>query len=276
MVESRRLKILMNFYCSLSRVLPLLVASSLCTVPAAAQEGERGRALRLIAVGQGPPWEEKILNGVRVQQDPPAGSEPPVKVQLTNKEGTEVGDAVTINLDQISQVLPVGPGSVPLHETGKGGLNPVAWHTLKFPTNAAAGLAILWRDPAVGKWTKARSLVLPDDIRSFPAGRVRIVNVSKYTIGLQLGTEKGSLKPGAAILRSGKGGVFAKVPLKLSLKSKSGRWVKVFDQEINQSARERTNVILYAADGEGAVKPVGAVILRESGRTPVVPKKRKR
>ena len=84
------------------------------------------------------------------------------------------------------------------------------------------------------------------------------------------------MKPGAAILRSGKGGVFAKVPLKLSLKSKSGKWVKVFDQEVNQSARERTNVILYAADGEGAIKPVGAVILRESGRTPVVPKKRKR
>jgi hypothetical protein len=276
MIESRRLKILMNFHSSLSRVLPLLVASSLCTVPAVAQENERGRALRLIAVGQGPPWEEKIVGGVRVQQDPPAGSEPPVKVQLTNKEGTEIGDAVTINLDQISQVLPVGPGPVPLHETGTGGLNPVAWHTVRFPASAAAGLAILWRDPAVGKWTKARSLVLPDDIRSFPAGRVRIVNVSKYTIGLQLGPEKGTLKPGAAILRSGKGGVFTKVPLKLSVKNKSGRWVKVFDQEVNQSARQRTNVILYTADGEGATKPVGAVILRESGRTPVVPKKRSR
>ena len=102
------------------------------------------------------------------------------------------------------------------------------------------------------------------------------MNVSKYTIGLQLGAEKGSLKPGAAILRAGKGGVFAKVPLRLSVKNKGGRWVKVFDQEINQSARERTNVILYTADGEDPNMPVGAVILRESGRTPVVPKKRKR
>ena len=155
MIESRRLKILMNFHCSLSRVLPLLVASSLCTVPAVAQEDVRGRALRLIAVGQGPPWEEKIVDEVRVEQDPPAGSEPPVKIQLLNKEGMEIGNAVTLNLDQISQVLPVGPGLVPLHETGKGGLNPVAWHTVKFPANAAAGLAILWHDPKVGKWSKA-------------------------------------------------------------------------------------------------------------------------
>lgn len=276
MIQSRRLN-LMKPHSSISQILSLLVISSLWSGTALAQDEsqKRTRALRILAVGEAPPWEEKIQNGRRVEQDPPAGSIPPRQVQLTNREGVEEGSPAPLRLNQISGVIAVRPGPVPLHETGQGGLDPQVWHTLKFPTSAAAALGIIWRDPTTRKWSKARSLTLADDLKGFPAGRVRIINVSKYPIGLAFGKERGTLKSGQVISRGGNAGVFAKVPLELSIKNQGGRWIRVFAQEINQSSRERTNIILYTADGVDPLRPVNAVILREIGRTPTVPKKKR-
>ena len=242
----------------------------------AQDEKKRDRALRILAVGQAPPWREVIQGGRRVQVAPPLGSLPPGRLQLSSDDGVELGEAIAVKLNQISSVMAVTPGAVPLRGVGEGGLDSKAWCNLKFP-NVSAGLAILWRDPAKGKWTDGcKGLFLRDDVGSsgFPAGRVRIVNVSKFALGLQLGAEKGLLKPGASIIRAGKSGVFDKVPIELSVKDKSGRWVKVLSQQINQRSEHRTHVVLYTNDGEAPSRPVGAVVLRETARTPAVRKAR--
>ena len=252
-----------------------LVAASVLSLFAspvllAQDEKKRDRALRILAVGQEPPWREVIQGGRRVQVTPPEGSLPPGRLQLSNAEGIELGEAVGVKLNQISSVMSVSPGTHPLHGSGEGGLDPKPWYSLKFPS-MAAGLAILWRDPSKGKWTGGcKGVLLRDDLTGFPAGRIRIVNVSRYPLGLKFGAEKGLLKPGQVLLRAGKSGAFDRVPLELSVKDKSGRWVRVISQQINQRPEHRTHIVLYTNDGEAPTRPVGAVVLRETARTPAV------
>jgi len=265
-----------------NRSVPFMLAAAMSVLFSCGQdlfaqdEKKRDRALRILAVGQEPPWREVIQGGRRIQVAPPQGSLPPIQLQLSNDEGVELGEAVEVKLNQISRVMAVTPGAVPLRAVGDGGLDAKAWSTLKFP-NVSAGLAILWRDPAKGKWTDGcKGLFLRDDLGSsgFPAGRVRIVNVSKFALGLQFGSEKGLLKPGQTLIRAGKSGVFEKVPIELSVKDKNGRWVKVLSQQINQRPEHRTHVVLYTNDGEAPSRPVGAVVLREAARTPAVKRAR--
>lgn len=258
-------------------ILTAVVISSFFGSPSAvAQDEKRNKALRILAVGQDPPFRQKVENGRRIQLPPIPGSVPPYQLQLSNDEGAQVGTAVNIRLNVISPVVGVASGKVPLHSVENTGISARPWHTLQFPSGSAA-LAILWRGKN-GKWDTANSMILPDHTgtRGFPAGRVRIVNVSKYSIGLQLGAEKGLLKPGTAILRAGSSGVFKKVPLELKIKGASGRYERVFAQEINQGSTERTHIILYTNDAEvvGKDKPVKAVVLRERAVTPAVRKRR--
>ncbi len=252
-----------------------MAASLLTSSILSAQDDDekRNRALRILAVGQEPPWREVIQGGRRMQIPPPVGSLPPGRLQLSNAEGIELGQAVGIKLNQFSNILPVSPGTHPLHAVGEGGFDPKSWYSLKFPS-VPAGLAVLWRDPKEGKWTNGcKGVVLRDDLAGFPAGRVRIVNVSKYPLGLKFGSEKGLLKPGQVLMRAGNSGSFSKTPLELSVKdSKTGRWVRALSQEINQKATERTHIVLYTTDGEAPARPVSAVVLREVARTPAVKK----
>ena len=254
-----------------------VAAASLFASPALLAQDEdekRNRALRILAVGQEPPWREVIQGGRRVQVPPPVGSLPPGRLQLSNAEGVELGEAVGVKLNQFSNIMPVSPGTHPLHAVGDGGFDPKPWYKFKFPS-VTAGLAILWRDPKEGKWTNGcQGILLRDDLGGFPAGRVRIVNVSKYPLGLTFGTERGLLKPGQVIMRAGKSGTFSKMPLELSVKDgKTGRWVRALSQEINQKSTERTHIVLYTTDGEAPARPVSAVVLREAARTPAVRKR---
>ena len=171
---------LMNTLCSVPGLLAVAVVISFFGSPVlqAQDERKRDRALRILAVGQEPPWREVIQGGRRVQVDPPLGALPPGRLQLSDAKGAELGEAIGVRLNQISSVMSVNPGTHPLHAVGNGGLDPKPWYTLKFP-NMAAGLAILWRDPAKGKWTDGcKAMVLRDDLTGFPAGPLSKKSIS--------------------------------------------------------------------------------------------------
>jgi hypothetical protein len=248
---------------------PLLLCAALVPMLSDGQGDEQARtsALRFLAVGDEPPWNEIEREGIRIEQTPLPGSIPPRELQLATETGAELGSPVRIRLNQVSSVLPVKPGRVDLHEVTEIGLSPDPWHRLRFPRKSAV-LGLLWRDPVKKKWTKGRSLLLPDDLTSFPAGRVRIVNVSNYSVLLEYGTEKkGTLKPGVAIMVTRR----AKVPLNLFLKRNNGTRVRMFSQVILAGARERTNVVIYTADGIGPLNPIKVCALPEIAKTPTVP-----
>nr|NIP94373.1 hypothetical protein [Akkermansiaceae bacterium] len=232
---------------SLYRPVGLLTVLLAGAVPSAAQDDEKkpDRLLRLLPVGEAPPYVEKIINGVRVEQEAPEGAIPPRQVvMLSAQDGQERGNPVRLRLDQLSAPLAVGPGIIPLHETGASGVNSNPWHKVK-ASRATHSLAFLWRDPQEKKWTKARSLTLADDIRAFPAGRVRFVNVSPYTVGFQFNGKNIKLPPYKNVMQAHTGSV----PLTVALQGKGGTWHKVFDSVLTQTATERTNVVIYRADG---------------------------
>ena len=250
--------------------LGVLMLSSLCAAPLMGQEKERkpDRLLRILPVGEAPPYVEKIVDGVRIEQDAPEGSIPPRRVVQMTKEGQERGNPVRLQLDRLSAPVAVSPGTIPLFDAGAGGAGK-PWHSVKVPKTTHS-LAVLWRDPAKKKWSDAKSITLIDDVRSFPAGRVRFVNVSPYSVGISYKGEKSSLGPGKILMKT----QTKPEELKVLLKTKSGKWLKVFDSQLNQRAGERTNVIIYKADGNKPRLPAKVRLMRERAKLPAPPRNR--
>ncbi|NIP94758.1 MAG: hypothetical protein GWO24_15465 [Akkermansiaceae bacterium] len=150
----------------------------------------------------------------------------------------------------------------------------MAWHTVCLPGSTHA-LALLWRDREENAWTKARSLTLADDTGSFPPGAVRIVNVSPGPVQVAYGEEGFELGSGKVEMRGGKGVALVQVGLEIKAENDRGRMVRVFSGSITQDAGERTNVIIYRADGERPRRPVKVYLRPEnSGKTlaPVRPR----
>ncbi len=262
---------------SLHRPVGLLVLLSLCAGPVVAQDDDEKptRMLRILAVGETPPFIQKIINGVRVEQEAPAGSIPPRRVVQLNSEGEEKGNAVRLQLDNVSAAIPAGAGTVSLHSAEDGAPNSQAWHGVKMPKSTHA-LALLWRDPREKKWTKAMSLTLPDDLSAFPPGTVRIVNVSPWTVGVQFNGKNIKLPKGRSLLQGQRGTAINDAPLVVALKDGNGKWHKIFDSVVTHTARERTNVIIYRADGEKPRRPAKVYLMREAASLAPVPKRRNR
>lgn len=223
----------------------LLTASIAC--PASAQ-GEK-LALRILPVGDPPPFEQKFEGKVRVQKPLPLGALPPQQIAITNKDGGQVGAPLNLGLGQISRILPVTSGKVPLHELNKGAIEPRAFHTLKMP-RAQAGLAIIWRDPKRKKWPHALSLTLPDDGKSFAAGKARIVNVSSASVRLIIEApgkkkEQVVLPRGKFVQRAGTSRIEIKAPV-------NGKWKRVYAAVPLANKVARANLVVYNSDGIGA------------------------
>jgi hypothetical protein len=257
---------------------PLLIAAllALCTGFPAAQEVKKDRQpdrlLRLLPLGEAPPFKFDFVDGARVEREPPAGSIPPRQVQIADAEGKEVGQPIRLVLDQLSASIPVPAGRIPLHESGRGGFDATTWHAVTMPEKSSHALALLWRDPVEKNWSKARSVILADDVASFPAGMVRLVNVSPWPVSIEFEGAKFKLEAGKLAMQGKARAVYRQVPMGIEMQDSRGRAVPVFNQGINQAAGERTNVLIYRADGNQPRRPAKVKILRERAVLPAPPK----
>lgn len=245
----------MNSATKIHRSLGILAALTLLSGGVAvAQEAEQGRAdrmLRLLPLGDPPPWEE-INDGVRrIQKEPPPGSVPPHEVVQLDAAGIERGDPVRLRLNHITEGLPVGAAAV-LYDLEDVGAGAEPWLKLAMPAKSH-GLALLFRNPRVEKpkWDTPLSLVLPEDLTSFPPGSIRFVNVSPWDAEFSIAGQVvrlGSRKHATSRPR----GAFQKQPLEVTIVSQAGERKKIGDQAINQNAGQRTSIFVYKADGEDA------------------------
>lgn len=227
------------------------------------------RLVRFLPVGNPPPFIQKIIKGVRVQQPPPAGAVPPLNVVQMNPKGQPEGNAVQLKLEKVSASIPARVGAFALHEDGPNGPEQKAWHKVKIPKSTHS-LALLWRDPVEKKWTKARSMMLVDDIKSFPAGTMRLVNVSPWSAIIVWKGRRHTLPAGkTARIPAGK---MDQVALKVSVRAESGREVVIYDAALNQGATERTNVVVYQADGVKPRRPAKVLLFRELAKLPAPPR----
>lgn len=219
--------------------------------------------LRILPVGDAPPFRQEIRDGVRQEMDSPEGSQPPRELVVPVRKGGEDGEKkLRLHLGRVSEAFLVGAGPLILSE-GQEADDPVGWAKIKMPERSAA-LAIMFRDPRGTSWDSVRSIVLPDDSTSFPAGRVRFVNASPFPVSVLFQGKSTVMKPGQVMLKqSATGGVMEDEQLLVAVRAAKGLTKRIFDASVSQDSGERTNVIIHWADGVKPRRPARVLLQRE-------------
>lgn len=229
---------------------------------------DSSRYVRLLAVGELPPFKQEVRDNVRYELEPPAGSIPPREVMLGFGGGKS--EPTSLRLGQISQPFKVPTGTGPLVLGLRGEAEDAEpWLSLTRPETGNF-LIVLWRDAKQGSWQKVRSLVVADDAVYAPSGSVRYVNVSPAAVGIGVGGEKLILEAGKIVKRTVPVGV--EQPFEISLPDTSGAWKRLHSGVVLQNPGERSLVLIYFADGAGHRRPLKVTVQRE--QAPVAPPKK--
>lgn len=224
---------------------------------ASAQEKAVPRKLRLLPVGDMPPFRQEIRDGVRYELEPEPGSEPPrtITIPVTKEKTLTLQLALGVFAESVAL-----PATMQLCQLQKAaGDQAELWCQISLP---AAGdcAVILWRDPKENTWEKARSLVIPDGKAAFPAGTARLVNTLSTPSKWVFADKTIEVKAGGVLIEKLPAET---VPVQVSVLDAEQNWRVVFQSSIGQGASERSNVILYRADGEEVRTPVKVLNLRE-------------
>ncbi|MEI7910909.1 MAG: hypothetical protein WCK77_14830 [Verrucomicrobiota bacterium] len=233
----------------------------LVTLPLGAQEQVK-HTLRVLPLGDPPPFVQEMRDGARYEVPPPAGVIPPrmVMIPAPAKPGAaqqasqpplrlrlgRPSVAVTLTDPQQQQVaLNLEQGAnwlnVPLDPCG-------------------SSLALVWR---WGKsWDKARTLVLPDDSAARAEGNVQFANLTASSMGVVFGTEKLRLEPGMTFSRK----LTADSPatsVEILYPSPSGGFKLCLSTRLDATPGVFSRLLIYAADGHNPRLPVKVLRLDE-------------
>ena len=245
--------------------LPLLLLLTLAgglgqTPPPPSQPAAATRTLRLLPLGEPPPFRQEVRDGVRYELEQDANSIPPRQVVLT---GDKAATPIPLNLRRATAPLAVPTGTAPvvlaLPAAGAQAA-PVPWLSVKLPETGDM-LALVWRDPAK-PWSQPRTLVLPDSAAAFPAGKVRIVNLLPAAAAAIFGTERVLIPPGKTLLRAVAPGV--DLGIQLAFQTATGEFQQFYSSSLLLHPNERAQVLLYRADGENPRQAVKTVIFNEA------------
>ncbi|MDQ8189177.1 hypothetical protein [Roseibacillus persicicus] len=235
-----------------------------------AQEKEvPARTLRILAVGDSPPFRQEIRNGIRYELPPPEGSVPPIRVQaaILDAEGAEQKSEYEIDnpkepglrlrLNNVTSRLTV-PGaalSVTLLDDG------TSWHQFQLPEGGDY-LLVLFRDPQLKSWGKARSILVPDGGSSFGAGDMRFINVGPVNTAFTIGDrERFELAAGKVLFQTL--GVSQGTPAQVMYQDPKRGWQRFWSSALVQNRGERSTIVVYFADGEKPRRPLKLIALRE-------------
>ncbi|NNC89277.1 MAG: hypothetical protein HKN82_12525 [Akkermansiaceae bacterium] len=222
------------------------------------------REMRILPVGDHPPFRQEIRGGVRYELPAPPWSIPPRQVEVV--AAAEKPALVRLTLGRPSEpvAVPAGPGSVSLREKSTSGPGP-QWLRVRKP-EAGDFLVVLWRDPSASSWKSARALVLPSDA---PAGSLTILNIAPGPVALIYRGEKIVLRPNRPLRKA----LPARGPAGLQLATfrKDGSPEPRLSISLEQQSDERTCLVLYRSDGHDPRTPVGYTIFRERAPVPSAP-----
>jgi hypothetical protein len=227
-----------------------------------AQETEElpPRHLRLIAVGETPPFRQEIRDGVRYELDAPAGSLPPGEITFSyegQESPEEEGPApLRLELGGPTSGIELPGAEITLEFLVDG----ERWHRLRLPEGGDY-LAVLWRSSRTGDWTAASSLLVPDG-GEFLAGEVRFINVGPVPIGVEIkGVPQFELAPGKTERREL--GQTPGTPIRIVYRDGRGQWHRLWSSALTQNVGERNTVLIYRADGEQPRRPLKILSIRE-------------
>lgn len=254
----------MTRHCPLLLLL-LTLTSGLAQEPAADKPKPTTRSLRLLPLGEPPPFLQEVRDGVRYELEPEAGSIPPREVLLGDGENAA---KIRLNLGRATgaEKLPLGTAPAMLRiPAATTEAPPTPWLTIR-PPETGDVLALIWRDP--GKlWAAPRTLVLPDSAAAFPAGNIRIVNLLPVETALVFGADEVRVAPGKTLMRAVK--PLVDVAIQIAYKAPTGQFQAFYSGSLLLAPNERAQVFLHRADGEKPRRPAKVVIFNEA--TPMAP-----
>lgn len=249
-----------NTHMSAQSIILTAVACGLTFVSLAAEpEDKSARRIRLLAVGDNPPFRQEIRNGVRFELNAPLDSIPPREVDV--RCGKESAAPVALHLGRISMPVAV-PAGLGILDLKRGGETPDAspWLRIQRPESGDF-LVLIWRDPTKKNWRDAVSLSVPDGPAGSPAGTVRIVNIFPHSVRIMWGDETLVLAPGKTIARPVRPG--AEMPFQILVADKAGGMQRYYSGNVTQNQGERSLVTIYQADGVAPRRPLKVAVLRE-------------
>jgi hypothetical protein len=230
------------------------------------------REMRVLAVGDLPPFRQEIRDGVRYELPPPPGSIPPRSFRLAGDTGSS--GPVPLALGRISQAVkvPLGKGPLVLVGGDAGGEGQEPWLRLERPEKGDF-LVLLCRHPQRPSWRdEPVALVLPDGTEGAPAGSLFVVNAYPQAITVRWNGRALPLARGA-VERRELGADGGEAVLEILARDASGAERRYYAGSVTQNPGERGWVVIHRADGEGARRPLKVVMLREPARprAPVPP-----
>ena len=239
---------------------------------AADADSKPERKVRILAVGDSPPFLQEIRDGVRYELDVPPDSIPPREVVPSSGKDTppakdpQPAKPLALHLGRISApaTAPAGAGIFDLKRVGDGP-DAKPWLRIQRPETGDF-LLLLWRDPSKKSWRDALGLCVPDGPLGAPAGSVRIANLCPAPIRIVWAGEGLMLVAGKTISRTLKPG--AEIPFQIIAPDKSGALKTYYSGNVTQNPGERSIVTVYRADGVSPRRPIKVEILREPAPPP--------
>lgn len=238
--------------------------SCMCGI-ALSQDAPQHR-LRILAVGDQPPFKQEVREGVRYEIAPPADMVPPrtLLIPFPVKQGAakqKEDMQLRLRLGQAS-----APLIMPLPESRRVALNSdYSGKWLDIPLSSGnASLAIVWRKGP--KWTAANTVIVPDDAAARAEGNLHFSNVSAYPVGLEIEKEKIRLNPGMSYTR--KLPADRMTPLQVSYLLADGTHRLCHSAALEPCHGNFRRLVIYTADGNKPRNPVKVLQLEESSNDP--------
>lgn len=229
--------------------------------------------LRLLPVGEAPPFLQEIRGGVRHELEAPPGTVPPRVVKVPSpKGGDQAAAEIRLNLGSMSEPVMVTAGLLRL-SPGRDGDKAAKW--LEFTMPQRPTLVVVFRNPGGKSWESVVGVSMADDAASFPAGRLRFVNATPYQADIGFHGQITLLKPGQVMVKEAPaGGVLKDAPLMVAVRGTDEKSVRVFDGTVSQDPGERTNIVIHWTDGVSPRRPAKVLMLRERPPVHKVPEDR--
>jgi len=241
----------------------------LCLAGAAYSQPEAPKhSLRLLTIGDPPPFIQQVRDGVRYEVPPPPEMIPPRNIVLPaptkdNKIEKPEPHSARLRLSQIStpMVMTLPESKEVTLKTDNG--NP--W--LNIPLQPTTGtLAIIWRG---GKdWNTPKVITVPDDANANASGNINFSNVSPFPIGVTFRGENIRLNPGMSYSRNVSGG--STTPLEISYFTANGTAMKFHSTSIEGTQGISSRIVVYQSDAKNPRNPIKVLQLDERVQQPAL------
>lgn len=239
----------------------ILTNLMLATLPLAAQEPVT-HTLRVLPLGDPPPFVQEVRDGARYEVPPAAGSIPPrlVMIPTASKAGSRMTSSepsLRLRLGRPSTAVTLaGAGEEPVSLKTEQGAN---W--LSVPLHpCGSSLALVWRWGS--NWNEARTLVLADDTVAHSEGNVHFANLTGSSMGVVYGAEKILLEPGKTFSRRLTADGPA-VSVEILFPSPSGGFKLCHSTQLDATPGIFSRFVIYAAGGNNPRLPAKVLRLDE-------------